>query len=46
MSSTSTTSLRGLFLLRPDVLFLTHGSFEACPRPVFEVYQAWQLEIE
>jgi isopenicillin-N epimerase len=39
-------NLRELFLLRPDVVFLNHGSFGACPRPVFDVYQAWQLELE
>jgi len=39
-------ALRGQFLLRPDVVFLNHGSFGACPRPVFERYQAWQLELE
>ncbi|MCC7370055.1 MAG: aminotransferase class V-fold PLP-dependent enzyme [Chloroflexi bacterium] len=38
--------LRGQFLLRPDVTFLNHGSFGACPRSVFERYQAWQLELE
>jgi len=37
---------RDLFLLRPDVTFFNHGSFGACPREVFEVYQAWQLELE
>jgi len=39
-------ALRGEFLLRPEVVFLNHGSFGACPRPVFERYQAWQLELE
>jgi isopenicillin-N epimerase len=39
-------NLRDLFLLRPDVIFLNHGSFGACPRPVFETYQRWQLELE
>jgi len=39
-------SLRDLFLLRPDVVFLNHGSFGACPRPVLEAYQAYQLELE
>jgi isopenicillin-N epimerase len=34
------------FLLREDVVFLNHGSFGACPRPVFEAYQKWQLELE
>src|ERR1700716_1430268 len=39
-------TLRGEFLLDPDVVFLNHGSFGACPRPVFEGYQAWQRELE
>ncbi|HBY06555.1 MAG TPA: hypothetical protein DEH22_01705 [Chloroflexi bacterium] len=39
-------SQKELFLLDPDVIFLNHGSFGACPRPVFEVYQQWQLELE
>jgi isopenicillin-N epimerase len=39
-------SLRELFLLDPDVVFLNHGSFGACPRPVFEEYQRWQRELE
>ncbi|MCA9629293.1 MAG: aminotransferase class V-fold PLP-dependent enzyme [Myxococcales bacterium] len=34
------------FLLSEDVVFLNHGSFGACPRPVFETYQAFQLELE
>src|SRR3954452_1513908 len=34
------------FLLDPDVVFLNHGSFGACPVPVFESYQRWQLELE
>ena len=34
------------FLLRPDVIFLNHGSFGACPKPIFDNYQAWQLELE
>ena len=34
------------FLLRPDVVFLNHGSFGACPRTVFEAYQRWQRELE
>jgi isopenicillin-N epimerase len=38
--------LREEFLLDPDVTFLNHGSFGACPRPVFERYQAWQRELE
>ena len=34
------------FLLDPDIVFLNHGSFGACPRPVFEAYQRWQRELE
>ena len=39
-------ALRQEFLLDPDVVFLNHGSFGACPRPVFERYQQWQRELE
>ncbi len=39
-------NLKNLFLLDPDVAFLNHGSFGACPIPVFEVYQNWQRELE
>ncbi len=39
-------SFRSLFLLNTDIHFLNHGSFGACPRPVFEAYQQWQLELE
>jgi isopenicillin-N epimerase len=38
--------VRDLFLLDPDVVFLNHGSFGACPRPVFEEYQRIQLDVE
>jgi isopenicillin-N epimerase len=34
------------FLLDPAVVYLNHGSFGACPRPVFEAYQQWQRELE
>ncbi|MCY4021568.1 MAG: aminotransferase class V-fold PLP-dependent enzyme [Chloroflexi bacterium] len=34
------------FLIRDDIVFLNHGSFGACPKPVFAEYQAWQLELE
>jgi isopenicillin-N epimerase len=38
--------MRDLFLLDPDLVFLNHGSFGACPREVFEAQQRWQLEME
>ena len=34
------------FLLRDDIVFLNHGSFGACPEPVFSEYQRWQRELE
>jgi isopenicillin-N epimerase len=40
------TALKELFLLDPSVTFLNHGSFGACPLPVFEAYQSWQRELE
>lgn len=39
-------SMKDLFLLDPDVVFLNHGSYGATPRPVFEAYQRWQLQLE
>jgi len=40
------SDLAGEFLLRRDMVLLNHGSFGACPRPVFRVYQRWQREFE
>jgi isopenicillin-N epimerase len=40
------TNLSEQFLLDPEIIFLNHGSFGACPRPVFEDYQRWQLTLE
>lgn len=37
---------RADFLIRDDIVFFNHGSFGACPRVVFERYQAWQAELE
>jgi isopenicillin-N epimerase len=38
--------MRDAFLLDPDIVFLNHGSYGACPKPVFDAYQRWQLELE
>jgi isopenicillin-N epimerase len=38
--------MKDLFLLRPDMVFLNHGSFGACPAPVFAEYQEWQRRLE
>jgi isopenicillin-N epimerase len=39
-------SMKSLFLLDPEVTYLNHGSFGACPKPVFADYQKWQAELE
>lgn len=39
-------SLREQFLIRKDITFLNFGSFGACPKPIFDRYQAYQLELE
>lgn len=46
MPAPSPSELRREYLLDPEVAFLNHGSFGACPGPVFERYQAWQRELE
>lgn len=42
----SIRSIRDPFLLRSDITYLNFGSFGACPRPIFERYQQFQLELE
>jgi isopenicillin-N epimerase len=39
-------SLKKHFQLDPSVVFLNHGSFGATPKPVFNMYQYWQRELE
>ncbi len=34
------------WLLDPAVVFLTHGTFGACPRPVLEAQSAWRARLE
>ena len=38
--------LRQAFLLDPDLTFLNHGSYGACPREVLAALHAWQFEME
>ena len=38
--------MKSQFLLDKSITFLNHGSFGACPKPVFEEFQRFQLELE
>lgn len=38
--------MKSQFLLDDSITFLNHGSFGACPKPVFAEYQRFQLELE
>jgi isopenicillin-N epimerase len=38
--------MKDLFLVDPEITFLNFGSFGACPKPIFQKYQEWQLELE
>lgn len=38
--------MRNQFLLDPELTFLNHGSFGACPREVLDAQRSWQLEME
>lgn len=40
------TDLKSQFYITPDITFLNFGSFGATPKPVFEEYQRFQLELE
>lgn len=40
------TNLRDLFLLDPSITYLNHAAYGATPKPVFESFQRWQLELE
>ncbi len=40
------STFKNLFLVQPDIAYLNFGSFGACPKPIFEDYQKWQLELE
>lgn len=38
--------MKSQFLLDETITFLNHGSFGACPKPIFEEYLRLQLELE
>lgn len=38
--------MKSEFLLDKSITFLNHGSFGSCPKPVFEEFQRFQLELE
>jgi isopenicillin-N epimerase len=38
--------LRDQFLLDQEIVYLTHGTYGACPRQVLDEYQRWQRELE
>ncbi len=38
--------MKQYFLLDNSITFLNHGSFGACPKPIFEEFQRLQLELE
>jgi len=38
--------MKNNFLLDKSVTYLNHGSFGACPKPIFEEFQRLQLELE
>ena len=38
--------MRDGFLLDPDVVYLNHGGYGACPTAVFDEYQRWPRELE
>lgn len=40
------SDFRSQFLLNPEITFLNFGSFGATPKPIFEEYQRFQLELE
>ena len=37
---------KSLFLLDPKITYLNHGSFGACPKPIFDSLIAWQKKLE
>jgi isopenicillin-N epimerase len=42
----SSQSVKNQFQLDSRFIYLNHGSFGACPKPIFQERNKWQLEIE
>lgn len=42
----SSNTMKEHFQLSNEITFFNHGSFGACPTPIFENYQYWQRELE
>ena len=38
--------LKNQFMLDPEIIFLNHGSFGACVKPVYENLLQWQQKLE
>jgi len=38
--------MKSLFMLDPDVVYLNHGSYGACPKPIFDTLIHWQHKLE
>jgi len=39
-------NIQSLFLLDKNITYLNHGSFGACPRPIFNNLIYWQTLLE
>mgnify|MGYP000135364357 CR=1 FL=1 len=46
MKKQQINSLKEQFILSKHITHLNHGSFGACPKPIFDNYQFWQLKLE
>ncbi|MGD2161526.1 MAG: hypothetical protein PVI81_00565 [Anaerolineales bacterium] len=46
MLELSRQELKDLFLLAEKLIYLNHGSFGTCPRPVMRAYREWERRTE